>query len=114
MSTTPYCPKQYDIIYLDFHPQAGREQSGRRPALVLSSYAYNAKTSLAFVCPITNQAKGYPFEVPLPPGIKATGVVLSDHGKNLSWQARNAAYVCDAPPDVVEDVKAMIAALIDL
>lgn len=110
----PYCPNANDIIYLNFDSQAGTEQGGRRPALVLSPRSYNAKSGLAIVCPITNQAKGYAFEVALPAGIKATGVVLSDHTKSLSWTARKASFLCEAPAEVVEEVKAKIAALIDL
>jgi len=109
-----YCPDTGDIIYIDFDPQAGSEQSGRRPALVLSPKSYNSKTGLAVVCPITNQIKGFPFEVALPAGIKATGVVLSDHMKSMSWKARRASFLCDAQPDVVDEVKAKFAALIGL
>lgn len=110
----PYCPDEGDIIYLDFDPHAGNEQAGRRPALVLSKISYNEKTRLAVVCPITRQAKKYPFEVALPDGLAITGVVLADHVKSLSWIAHNAAYECGAPYDAIEDVKAKIASLIDL
>lgn len=113
LNTTPHCPSQGDIIYLDFDPQAGNEQAGRRPALVLSPASYNAVTRLAVVCPITSRAKGYPFEVAIPPGLKVYGVVLADHVKSLSWSARNAAFADQVPPDVVEDVKAKLAALLE-
>ena len=83
-----YVPERGDLVWLQFNPQAGHEQSGLRPALVVSSTTYNEKTGLAIFCPITNQVKGYPFEVKLPAGLKVTGAVLSDHVKNLDWKAR--------------------------
>lgn len=83
MVATEYVPDKGDLIWLDFNPQVGREQAGRRPALVLSPKPYNEKTSLAIVCPITSQIKGYPFEVPLPKNLPLAGVILSDHVKSL-------------------------------
>jgi mRNA interferase MazF len=79
-----------DLIWVDFNPQAGREQAGRRPAVVLSPRAYNYKTSWAIVCPITSHPKGYPFEVPVPAGQRIGGVILSDHLKRIDWRQRNA------------------------
>lgn len=99
-----YCPKRGDVVWLSFTPQSGHEQAGHRPALTLSPEAYNRKVGLALFCPITTQAKGYPFEVPLPSGLKASGVVLSDQVKRLDWQARNAKFSCRLPATVVEDV----------
>lgn len=81
-------PKQGDIIFLDFDPQAGHEQAGKRPALVVSEHCFNETTGFAVVCPITNQTKGYPFEVPLAGTKKATGYVLSDQFKSLDIKAR--------------------------
>jgi len=75
---TGYLPDTGDLIWLTFDPQAGREQAGRRPALVLSPATYNTKSGLALVCPITNQRKGYPFEVVVPDGCGVTGVILAD------------------------------------
>lgn len=115
MTAVPsYCPDEGDIIFLDFDPQAGREQARRRPALVLSPRSYNSKTGLAIVCPITNQSKGYPFEVPLPAGAKVTGAVLSDHIKSLSWDARRSSYLCDASAEVVDDVRAKVKAVANI
>jgi mRNA interferase MazF len=108
----PACPDAGDFIWLDFVPQRGSEQGGRRCAVVLSPLAYNLKTSLCVVCPITNQAKGYPFEVLLPPGFPVSGVVLSDHLKNLDWRARNWKYICGPDPKVTQQVLAKIKALI--
>lgn len=99
-----YCPKRGDVVWLSFKPQAGHEQAGHRPALTLSHEAYNRKVGLALFCPITTQAKGYPFEVPLPAGLKAAGVVLSDQVKSLDWQARSAKFCCKVQAAVVEDV----------
>lgn len=80
-----YVPDAGDFVWLTFDPQAGREQAGRRPALVLSPRAYNETAGLAVVCPITNQVKGYPFEVPVPSGQGPTGVILADHVKSVDW-----------------------------
>lgn len=114
MAENSYCPEQGDIVFLDFDPQAGNEQRGRRPALVLTPRAYNSRAFLAVICPVTNQTKGYPFEVALPAGLGVTGVVLADHVKSLSWMARRTSFVCGAPDEVLEDVRAKIAALIGL
>src|ERR1700712_1327991 len=81
-SSQTYCPEAGDIVFLNFDPQIGREQSGRRPALVLTGRRYNALVGLCVLCPITNQAKGYPFEVAIPAGHAVTGVVLSDQVKS--------------------------------
>jgi mRNA interferase MazF len=89
---------------LDFNPQVGREQAGRRPALVLSPAYYNGRSGLCVVCPITNQSKGYTYEVPLPPGGKVTGVALADHIKNLDWRGRAAKRLATAPAAFVQEV----------
>src|SRR5438045_2781762 len=88
-----YIPDTGDLVWFSFSPQAGREQAGRRPAVVLSSRVYNSRVGLCLVCPVSNQAKGYPFEVELPAGLAIGGVVLSDHVKSADWQVRNAEYV---------------------
>jgi mRNA interferase MazF len=110
--TGSYIPERGDVIWLDFQPQAGHEQGGRRPAVVLSPRAYNGKVGLALLFPVTKQAKGYPFEVKLPAGIGVTGVVLADHVKNLDWQGRRAEFICRLPARVVEDIIAKLAVLI--
>ena len=91
MVAAQYVPDCGDVIWLNFDPQAGHEQAGHRPALVLSPKAYNGKTGLCLVVPITNQSKGYPFELPLPASCQTTGVVLCDQVRNLDWKARMAA-----------------------
>lgn len=86
-SSSTQAPAQGEIIWIGFDPQSGHEQAGRRPALVISKAAYNQRIGRAFVCPITSKVKGYPFEVPIQTK-SVKGVVLSDHLKNLDWQAR--------------------------
>ena len=80
-----YIPKRGDVVWISFNPQAGHEQAGRRPAVILSPRAYNGKVGLAIMCPITNQSKGYPFEVALPKEAKVSGVILADQVKSLDW-----------------------------
>ncbi len=88
-----YCPSQGDIIWLDFDPQSGKEQKGRRPAIVISKKIYNGKTGLAICCPITSKVKGYVFEVPIPENMKTKGVIISDQVKSLDWKQRQAEYI---------------------
>lgn len=107
-----YVPEAGDLVWLTFDPQAGREQAGRRPALVLSPKIYNARSGLALVCPITSQVKGYPFEVPVPPGLDAGGVILADHLKSVDWKARRAGKLGRCPTETMEEVRARIAPLL--
>lgn len=107
-----YQPDRGHFIFLDFSPQAGTEQAGRRPALVLSPMAYNIATGLAFLCPVTNQIKGGAFEVQIPARAKVTGVVLSDHLRSVDWIARNADFHSQAPTDLVLEVLARIEAIL--
>jgi mRNA interferase MazF len=87
---------------------------GRRPALVISPRSYNAKTSLCLVCPITLQAKGYPFEVQLPLGLPVEGIVLSDHLKNADWSERRAELIGKAPAEVLQQVRAKLKPLLGM
>ncbi len=105
-------PGRGDIVWIDFSPQVGHEQAGRRPALVVSPAPYNGKVGLAVLCPITSRAKGYPYEVALPAGLRVQGVVLSDQVKSLDWQARRVELACAAPPSVTAEVLAKLATLI--
>lgn len=100
----PYIPNRGDAVWITLDPQAGHEQGGRRPALVLSPASYNGRVGLALLCPITGQAKGYPFEVEIPPGLAVAGVVLADHVKNLDWRARKAERICALPQEVLTGV----------
>jgi mRNA interferase MazF len=107
-----HVPARGDLVWLEFDPRTGHEQAGRRPALVVSSTAYNRKVGLALFCPITSQEKGYPFEVALPAGLAVQGVVLSDQVKSLDWRARRAALIARVPAVVLDQVIARISALI--
>jgi mRNA interferase MazF len=109
-----YVPDAGDLVWLTFDPQAGHEQRGHRPALILSPRTYNAKTRLAIACPITGHAKGYPFEVALPGSGAVTGVVLADHVKNLDWNARRVELAATAPADVLTDVRERLRVLLGL
>ena len=112
MKKLSFIPERGDIVQIDFQPQAGHEQAGRRPALVLSPAAYNGRVGLALLCPITNQVKGYPFEVAIPPGLPVTGVVLADQVKSLDWQVRKARLTARLPPETVVQVLAKLQALL--
>lgn len=107
-----YIPERGDIVWLDFDPQIGHEQAGRRPALTISPFSYNQKVGLAIFCPITNQEKGFPFEVKLPKKLKAKGVILADQVKNLDWQKRNATFFCKVSEETLEEVCEKIETLI--
>ena len=112
MKSGSYVPERGDLVWLDFNPQKGHEQRGKRPALIISPMIYNEKTSLCICLPVTSKVKGYPFEVALPQGIDVGGVVLSDQIKSLDYRARNAAFICKAPIDVVKRVQKNMLALI--
>ena len=99
-----YVPARGDVVWLTFNPQSGHEQAGRRPALVLSPAGYNDRVGLAILCPITNQRKGYPFEVAIPAGHDVTGVILADQVKSLDWRTRDATLMAQLPDAVVQDV----------
>jgi len=99
-----YIPERGDAVWIDFNPQAGHEQAGRRPAIVLSPASYNRKVGLAILCPITNQIKGYPFEVVIPAGLRVSGAILSDQAKNLDWRARRTERISKLPNAVTEEV----------
>lgn len=107
-----YIPDRGDAIWLDFTPQAGREQAGLRPAVVLSAAAYNGRVGLTLVCPITSQVKGYPFEVLLPDGLPIHGVVLSDQMRSLDWRGRHAEFIVRLSDDVTDEVVAKLAVLV--
>jgi len=107
-----YAPERGDLVWIDFDPQAGHEQAGRRPALVLSPLAYNRRTGLALLCPATRQVKGYPFEVQIPDGLKVRGVLLCDQVRNLDWRARKAEFADHAPGEVVREALQKFSTLI--
>lgn len=97
-----YSPEKGDFVFMQFDPQAGREQAGFRPAVVLSPKQFNQMTGFAVFCPITNQVKGYPFEVKIPDKLEVNGVVLTDQVKSLDWKIRNVKYTGKATDDLVK------------
>jgi mRNA interferase MazF len=109
--TPPFVPSRGDAVWIQLKPQAAYEHAGRRPALILSPAAYNAKVGLAILCPITSQVKGYPFEVHVR-GERVEGVVLSDQVKSLDWRARQAELIEQVPGAVVEEVLQKLATLL--
>lgn len=114
MVSRGYVPEKGDIVWLDFTPQAGREQSGRRPGLVLTPRSYNARTHLAIMCPITSYEKGYPFEVALPKDAHIRGVVLADYVKSLDWKERKAERAARASSGVLQEVLDRLAGLLGI
>ena len=112
VESRPYVPQRGDVIWITLNPQAGHEQAGRRPALVLSPATYNEKVGLAILCPLTNQVKGYPFEVLVPPGLSISGAILADQVKNLDWRARSAELICGLPRRTVAEVLQKLATLL--
>ena len=105
-------PDRGDVVRVSMNPQTGPEQAGRRPALVMSPRAYNGKVGLAILCPITSQARGYPFEVQIPNGLSVQGVILSDQAKSLDWKAREAEWICTLPSETVQEALFKLAALL--
>jgi mRNA interferase MazF len=108
-----YVPDRGDVVWLNFTPQNGHEQAGRRPAVVLSPQRYNQKVGPGIFCPITNQHKGYPFEVEIPAGLDVTGVILSDQVKSLDWRVRRAEYLASLPDTVINEVLQKLRTLLD-
>ncbi len=112
MTSRSDVPDRGDAVWMDFNPQSGHEQAGHRPAVVLSPRAYNDIVGLAVVCPITNQKKGYPFEVDIPDGSPVTGVILADQVKSLDWRARNATWAGELPAQTLNETLELLQALL--
>ena len=110
----PHIPAPGDVVWLEFDPQAGHGQAGTRPALVLSPAAYNARTGMMVCCPITNQVKGYPFEVVIRDNPDVTGAVLSDQVKNLDWRARRARHKGRISDAELAETRGKIGALLGI
>ena len=109
-----YKPEQGDIVYLEFNPQAGHEQKGRRPALVISNNTFNRFTKLALVCPITNTAKDYPLHVKLDERTKTTGVIMCEQVKALDIYARNISFIEKVPGDIIEDAVDILIGIVEM
>jgi mRNA interferase MazF len=107
-----YTPEQGDIVRLKLNPQKGHEQSGRRPAVVMSPSSYNSKAGLAIFCPITSKEKGYPFEVSLPGKCPVKGVILADQVKSFDWRSRNVEYICSISTLTLKDVSNKLKVLL--
>lgn len=105
-------PERGDAVWISVDPQASHEQSGRRPALVLSPSSYNLRAELALMCPITNQAKGYPFEVAVPEGLTVGGVILADQVKGLDWRQRRARFIARMPESTIIEVLTRLKTLL--
>jgi mRNA interferase MazF len=112
--TDSYVPDVGHIVWITLEPHVGREQSGRRPFLVLSKRSYNDKTSLAVGLPITTSRKGYPFELPLKLGSKTVGVALADQVKSLDWRGRAVDYIEKAKPETLREARALIGVFLQL
>jgi mRNA interferase MazF len=106
-----YVPEAGDIAWVDFHPQAGREQSKRRPALVLTDQAYNRATGLMVVCPLTSRRKPYPFALPVVVD-KVEGAVLVDHLKSVDWKARKAVFHSKVDAALLNKVRTYVSVLL--
>jgi len=109
-----FVPERGDIIWINLNPQSEHEQSGRRPAVVLSPKSYNEKTGLTILCPVTGKIKGYPFEVIIPDGFSINEVILSDHVKNLDWRARNTEYIFSLPEETISLALKKLALLLSI
>lgn len=107
-----YVPKKGDFVTLSFDPQSGREQRGRRPALVISNELFNLRVGLAIVCPLTNTDRGFPFHIPVPKSPKLTGFVMVEQVKSVDFAARQVKFVMRAPAAFVTDVLDLLEACV--
>lgn len=107
-----YIPHRGDVVWLDFNPRVGREQSGHRPAIVISPKQFNSLSSLVFVCPITSKIKGFSFEVLLPEEMQIKGVVLIHHLRSVDWKMREIKFIEQAPTSVIDEICAKLEPLI--
>lgn len=109
-----YVPDRGEVVWISFTPQAGHEQTGRWPVLVISPVAYNGKVGLVLLCPITSQVKGYPFEVQLPGDLPVSGAILADQVKSLDWKIRRAERLCVVPETAVVEALDKLMPLLQL
>jgi len=111
MAASSYVPAAGDVVWLEFDPQAGHEQAGHRPALVISPASYNGKSGLMLCCPMTTKIKGYPFEVTTE--VEGTpSVIIGDQVKSLDWKALDAKKKEEVPPEVLRQVRGRMLSLI--
>lgn len=109
-----YIPEQGDIILLEFDPQAGHEQKGRRQAFVISSYIFNNFTKIAMVCPITKKDRKFPLHVPLDKKTKTSGFIMCEQAKSLDISARNAVFIEKASPNIIEEAVDIIIGFVEI
>jgi mRNA interferase MazF len=116
LATKPgdYCPAAGDLIWIDLDPTLGHEQSGHRPALVLTPRSYNVRSGLCILCTVTSRARGYPFEVAIPHGHAISGVVLADQPRSVSWEKRCVKIAGMASAKLVDEVRERLAVLIQI
>ena len=107
-----YCPDAGDLVWIDLNPTLGHEQSGHRPAIVLTPRQYNERSGLCIVCPITSRARGYPFEVAIPEGVAISGIFLVDQVRSVSWEERYVKKAGVAPVELLDEVRERLAALL--
>jgi mRNA interferase MazF len=113
VSVGRYVPRRGDLVWISLNPQAGHEQAGRRPAVVLSPETYNARVGLALFCPLTSRIKGYPWEVPLPAGLSFMGAVLADQVKSLDWRVRFVEKAGELPRAVINEIIGKLGTLLN-
>ena len=109
-----YCPDAGDLVWIDLDPTLGHEQSGHRPAIVLTPQHYNVRSGLCILCPITSRARGYPFEIAIPPGQAISGVVLGDQVRSVSWEKRYVKMAGVAPEKLVDEIRERLAVLLQI
>jgi len=107
-----YVPCRGDLVWITLNPQAGHEQAGRRPVVVLSPEDYNARVGLALFCPVTSRIKGYPWEVAIPEGLSVSGVILSDQVRSMDWRARDIEKIAALPAAAINEILGKLAALL--
>ena len=108
-----YCPDAGDLVWIDLNPTVGQEQSGHRPAIVLTPRQYNAPSGLCVICPITSRARGYPFEVAIPPGHAIAGIILVDQVRSVPWE-KHVKMASVAPAELLDEVREHLAALLQI
>jgi mRNA interferase MazF len=107
-----YIPQRGDVVRILLNPQVWYEQSGLKPAVIISPASYNGKAGLALFCPISSQVKGYPFEVALPDGLSVSGTILADQVKSLDWKSRKTEFICSLPASLISEISGKFQTLL--